>query len=115
MNKREHSAYRTFPQNLRKVLLQSTVQRGSPGGTKQAGSVASNPTAFMFLSCVVEMLLQRRLMLSEGEMLFGMLLLQSGVKEPRPGFHKKPAGPTSDGTFSNTKPLKRGFPVLGKA
>lgn len=106
MNKREHPAYRKFPPNLHKVLLHSTVQRGSPGGTKQGESIASNPTAFMFLSCVVETLLQRRLMLPKGKVLFGMLLLQAGVQELRPGFHKENAGATSDGTFCNTKSLK---------
>lgn len=73
------------------------------GGTKQAGSIASNPAAFMFLSCVVKTLLQRRLMLPEGEVVFGMLLLRASVQEPRPGFHKNTAGTTSDGTLSNTK------------
>ena len=106
MNKRAYHAYRKFPPNLHKVLLHSTVQRGSPGGTKQGESIASNPTSFMFLSCVVETLLQRRLMLPEGKVLFGTLLLQAGVQELRPGFHKEPAGATSDGTFCNTKSLK---------
>lgn len=40
-------------------------------------------------------------MLPEGEVLFGMLLLQAGAQEPRTGFHKKPSGATSDGTLSN--------------
>lgn len=67
-------------------------------------SCSAKATAFFYLSCVVDILLQKRFMLPEGEVLFGMWLLQTGFQDH--SFTKKLAGATSNRTCSDTKSLK---------
>lgn len=104
MNKREHLAYRTFSQNLSKVLLPTfcSAKEALQVGQSRYEVLLQSPQPLSFLW-------GGHTVTKETHTAWGWSVVWD-VASPnrclRSGFHKKLAGATSDRTYGNTKSLK---------
>lgn len=108
MNKREHTAYRVFPQNLSKVLLHCTVQRETrcPRWDKAGRKHWFKPHSFVLCSWDSPCCLKARCWL-------GCCFSKQVFKNQEQDFTKKPLVTQATGTCIRQMHAK-GFPWLGK-